>query len=139
MQTSVLTYPTALSLSWISYCSTNSLHGKVYLPLQDKHMCKGLMYNYFNYLDPQRLYSSAPQLKKTMLLFGLQPVLPFSPRTRATFENRSLSFERLCPTGKQKKGFNDFIQKTWPPPSSEPCQSQGQEHRSPTRPGGCPS
>ena len=36
------------------------------------------------YLDPQRLYSSAPQLRKTRLLLGRHPVLPFSPRTRTT-------------------------------------------------------
>ena len=43
------------------------------------------------HLDPQRLYSSAPQLRNTMLLLGRQPLLPFSPSTRTTWKQSTFS------------------------------------------------
>ena len=78
----------------------------------------------FPNLDPQRLYSSAPQLKNTRLLFGRHPVLPFSPRTRTTWNPMKCS--NLC--------SNTSLS----PPSSGRSQIQGQGHRIPRHRGGCP-
>ena len=79
----------------------------------------------FPNLDPQRLYSSAPQLKNTRLLFGRHPVLPFSPRTRTTWN--PMKCINLCSNTSPLS-----------PPSSGRSQIQGQGHRIPRHRGGCP-
>ena len=85
----------------------------------DQHTEEGYVY-----LDPQRLYSSAPQLRKTKLLLGRHPLLPFSPRTRTT------SYGSIIVPCLKNPLFS--------PPSFGQSQSLGQVHQIPRHRGGCP-